>query len=168
MVTKKALWVLFGILVISVWVLGYVTHAGAETMNFKFLSLVTRNEVLPVGDTEGHNVGINVREGGVIFDSGELAWMRAINSFDGVKGIITFDQYYTVIFQDGSKITARTKGSGTPTTSKWTGEIINGTGRFQGIKGTASAEIKFRPREKDELGGKAFGEGTLNYALPAK
>jgi hypothetical protein len=31
MATKKSVWVLFGILVISVWVLGSVTQAGAET-----------------------------------------------------------------------------------------------------------------------------------------
>ena len=112
MATKKSMWVLFGILVISAWVLGSAIQAGAETMNFKFFSHVTRREVFPVGDTEGHNVGIKVREGAVIFASGELAWMKAINSFDFVKRASTFDQYYTVTFQDGSKITCHNKGTG--------------------------------------------------------
>jgi hypothetical protein len=99
--------------------------------------------------------------------------MKAINSFEGVKGVTAFDQYYTVTFQDGSKITARTKGTqqaapaGAAPSSKWAGEIINGTGRFQGIKGTAAAEIKFLP-PKDELGLTAFGEATFNYTLPSK
>jgi hypothetical protein len=171
MATKKSMWVLFGVLVISAWLLGSVTQAVAETLNFKFFSHVTRNEVFPVGDTEGHYVGLNVREGAVIFASGELAWMKAINSIDGVKGAgSTFDQYYTVTFQDGSKITCHTKGSSVGTSGKWAGEIINGTGRFQGIKGTAAAAgIKFLPPEKDELlGGKALGEGTFNYTLPSK
>ena len=167
MATKKSMWVLFGILVISAWVLGSTIQAGAETMNFKFFSRIIRNEVFPVGDTEGHNVSINVREGVVIFASGELAWMKAINSVDGVKGVNTYDQYYTVTFQDGSTFIAHTKGKGTPTSSKWAGEIINGTGRFQGIKGTAAAEIKFLP-PKDEFGLKALGEGTFNYTLPSK
>jgi hypothetical protein len=172
MTTKKLIWVFFGIGVISVWILGSAIQAGAETMNFKFFNHVTRNEVFPVGDTEGHNVSIIVREGAVIFVSGELAWMKATNSQDMVKGAITFDQYYTVTFQDGSKITCHNKGTGEATAAgaraKWAGEIINGTGRFQGIKGTAAAEIKFFPREKDELGGKALGEVTFNYTLPSK
>ncbi len=167
MATKRSMWVLFGIIVISPWFLGSVIQAGAETMNFKFFSHVTRNEAFPVGDIEGHNVSINVREGAVIFASGELAWMKAINSQDAVKGATTFDQYYTVTFQDGSKITAHTKGKGAAGKAKWEGEIINGTGRFQGIKGTAAAEIKFVP-PKDELGLKALGEATFNYTVPSK
>jgi hypothetical protein len=167
MAIKKSVWVLFGILVISAWIVGSAIQAGTETLNFKFFSRITRNEVFPVGDTEGHNVSINVREGAVIFASGELAWMRAINSLDGVKGVSTYDQYYTVTFQDDSTFIAHTKGKGTPTSSKWEGEIINGTGRFQGIKGTAAAEIKFVP-PKDEFGLKALGEGTFNYTLPPK
>jgi hypothetical protein len=172
MATKKSMWVLLSVLIVAAWILGSAIQAGAETMNFKFFSHVTRTEVLPVGDTEGHNVGIEVREGAVIFASGELAWMKAINSFDFVKRAGTFDQYYTVTFQDGSKITCHNKGTaeptpaGAPPSSKWAGEIINGMGRFQGIKGTAAAAIKFLPREKDELGGKALGEATFNYTLP--
>ena len=177
MATKKAIWILCGILVISAWVLGSVIQAGAESLNFKFFSHVTRSEVFPVGDIEGHNVSIQVREGAVIFASGELAWMKAINSQDMVRGAGgTFDQYYTVTFQDGSTITSHNKGTatGTPSTanatSKWAGEIIKGTGRFQGINGTVAAGIKFLPPEKDEVGrgGKALGEATFDYTLPSK
>ncbi len=175
MATKKSMWVLFaGILLTSAWVLGSAIQAGAETLNFKFFSHVTRNEVFPVGDIEGHTVGINVREGAVIFASGELAWMKAINSQDVVKGATTTDQYYTVTFQDGSTITAHTRiksevtSPGKGGAGKAGGEIVNGTGRFKGIKGTYAAEIKFIPREKDELGPKALGDATFNYTLPSK
>jgi hypothetical protein len=170
------MWVLFGILVISAWVFCSAILARAETLNFKFFSHVTHWEVFPVGDIEGHNVSINVREGTVIFASGELAWMKAINYMDVVKGANTFDQYYTVTFQDGSRITCHNKGrsevtpAGASTTGKWAGEIINGTGRFQGIKGTAAARIKFLPLEKGEKGntGKALAEGIFDYTLPSK
>ena len=101
-----------GILAVGVWLLGFAISVDAETMNFKFFSHTTRNELFPVGDVEGHNVAVNVREGAVIFASGELAWMKAINSFDGVKGVNTFDQYYTVTFQDGSAFTAHTQRQG--------------------------------------------------------
>ncbi len=172
MAIRKSVWVLMGILVTSFWILGVAIQAGAETMHFKFFNHVTRDEVFPVGDTEGHNVSIIVREGAVIFANGELAWMKAVNSQDMVKGAATFDQYYTVTFQDGSKIICHNKGTGEATPAgwgaKWAGEIINGTGRFLGIKGTAAGEVKFFPREKDESGGKALGQATLNYTMPSK
>jgi hypothetical protein len=167
MATRNLMTVLFGMLAVSAWALCSVPRADAATLNFKFFTHVTQTEAHPVGDVEGHNVVLNVREGAAIFTSGELAWVRAINSVDGVKGTTTFDQYFIISFQDGSTLTARTKGSGTPTSSKWAGDIINGTGRFQGIKGTAAAEIKFVP-PKDERGLKALGEGIFNYTLPSK
>ena len=86
MATKKSMMVLFGILVISAWVLGSAIQVVAETLNFKFFSHVTRSEVFPVEDVEGHTFGIQVREGAVILASGELAWMRAVNSQDCGQG----------------------------------------------------------------------------------
>ena len=170
MATKKLMCVLFGVLVILAWLLGSVMQAGAETLNFKFFSRVTRNEVFPIGDIEGHGVGTQVREGAMIFASGELGWMKAINSFDNTQVAGAFDQYFIVTFQDGSTITCHNKGTstgGSSPTAKWAGEIIQGTGRFQGIKGTATAEIKFIP-PKDEFGLKGLGEGTFDYTLPSK
>jgi hypothetical protein len=35
MATKKSMWVLFGILIISGWIFGAAIQAGAETMNYK-------------------------------------------------------------------------------------------------------------------------------------
>ncbi len=176
MAKRKSVWVLLGILVISAWILGSAIQAGAETLNFKFFSHAERLEAFPVGDIEGHTVAIEIREGVVIFASGELAWMRAINSLDRAQGVNTFDQYYTITFLDGSKIFCHNKGRSERTAAsgagKWAGEIINGTGRFQGIKGTASAQIKFLPPDKDEAargwGGKALAEGTFDYTLPTK
>ncbi len=175
MATKKSIGVFFGISVISAWMLGSTIQAGAETLNFKFINHATRYEVFPAGDNEGHNVVISVREGAVIFASGELAWMKSINYVDAVKaGPYTFDQYYTVAFQDGSRITCHNKGTaeaalGVSTTEKSSGEIINGTGRFLGIKGTAAAtNIKFLPLEKGDLARKAVGEMTFDYSLPTR
>ena len=48
------------------------------------------------------------------------------------------------------------------------GEIIKGTGRFEGIKGTQSAKAKALPADKGEAGSKLYGEGTLAYTLPPK
>jgi len=49
-----------------------------------------------------------------------------------------------------------------------TGEIIKGKGRFEGAKGTRTVKAKYLPAEKDELGPKGLGEGTITYTLPQK
>jgi len=172
MATKKSVWVLFGILVISAWVLGSAIQVGAETMNGKVFNHVTRREAIPVGDVEGHSFVITVREGIMNFDNGEMAWIKAVIYSDTVKGLGPFDQYVTLTFEDGSTITHHTKGTVEVTSAggsaKWTGEMIKGTGRFQGIKGTVTAWGKLLPPEKDELGGKTRGEAIFNYTLPSK
>ncbi len=49
-----------------------------------------------------------------------------------------------------------------------TSEIIKGTGRFEGIRGSVSAKTKNLPAEKGEAGPKQYGEGTITYTLPTK
>jgi hypothetical protein len=84
------------------------------------------------------------------------------------------DKYTIITFGDGSRITTRLRGttgvvSGqTASSAALTGEIIKGTGRFDGIKGTATSSLKILPPEKGELGGKRIGEGTITYTLPFK
>jgi hypothetical protein len=56
---------------------------------------------------------------------------------------------------------------GSPT-AKWTSEIIHGTGRFQGIKGTVTITGKFFPPDKGGIGWKTVGEYTSNFTLPPK
>jgi len=89
-----------------------------------------------------------------------------------VKGSGTFMQYVTLKFEDGSTITIKSQGTvGGYTgagTGGWASEIIKGTGRFEGIKGTQSAKAKYLPGEKGEAGPKGYGEGTITYTLPPK
>jgi hypothetical protein len=54
--------------------------------------------------------------------------------------------------------TQYTPGGTAPRTS----EIIKGTGRFEGIKGTEAIKaIKWLPVEQGEAGTKRYGEGTI-------
>jgi hypothetical protein len=50
----------------------------------------------------------------------------------------------------------------------WTSEIIEGTGRFEGIKETHAGKAKYLPVEKGKAGPKGIGEGTITYTLPPK
>ena len=171
---KKSSWVLVGLFVILVGLLCSVPPAMSETLSYKFFMPVTQREMIPIGDVEGHGVGLLVRQGAVFLENGEMGWGKAVVIFDMIKGAGPFDQYSTLTFQDGSTIITRTKGTaeatptGVSTAAQWTGEIIKGTGRFEGIKGTGTSTAKMLPPEKGELGGKSLGEGTLNYTLPKK
>jgi hypothetical protein len=165
---------LISFFVIGIWSIGATPQVVAETLSYKFLFPVTQREMIPIGDVEYHGVGLLVRQGAVFLENGEMAWGKSVVLFDMIKGAGPFDQYSTLTFQDGSTIITRTKGTseatstGVSTAAKWTGEIIKGTGRFEGIKGTGTSTARLLPPEKGELAGKSLGEGTLNYTVPKK
>jgi hypothetical protein len=174
MAKRKSIWVLFGILVITAWVLGSAIQAGAETWNFKFYTWVIRGETVPVGDVEGHSVWFLQRGAFRVFENGEVATATAVVTGDFIKGAGPLTQYATLTFGDGSTIIIKSQGTagapaaGAPTAGGWKSEIIKGTGRFEGIKGTDSAKAKYLPVEKGEAGPKGYGEGSLTFTLPSK
>jgi hypothetical protein len=175
MAAKKSLWVLFGILVILAWVLGSAIQAGAETMNFKTYNWVIKRETVPVADVEGHALGLTVRNAYFIFENKEVATSISVGTHDYIKGKGPFMQYVTLTFQDGSTIIIKSQGTvgapvaGTPTVGGYEGsEIIKGTGRYEGVKGSLTLKLKYLPVEKWEAGPKGYGEGILTYTLPSK
>ena len=108
MVAKKSMWVLLGILVISVWVLGSAIQAGAETMKCRIASTATKDERISVGDEEGHVLGLQITEGLVFFANGEIAKIRSHNLLDGIPAKGGQAIGYTIYtFEDGSTIAQR-------------------------------------------------------------
>jgi hypothetical protein len=174
MATKKLICVLFGILVISAWVLGSAIQATAETLNYKSYTYATKGEIVPIGDVEGHILIFDLRRGFYVFENGEVATSNIVAQVDQVKGVGSVMMYTTITFADGSTIIIKSQGTVGGEVQRVSGsgefrsEIIKGTGRFEGIKGTASSKNKFIPPEKGEPGPKSFGEGTMNYTLPSK
>jgi hypothetical protein len=159
--------------VIGIWLLGAVPQAMAETMNIKYFSHVMKREGVPIPDAEGHAVAFGMSEGATVLETGEMAWHKSVVLSDMTKGSGSIELYSTHTFPDGSTFTTHTKGtveatSAGVTARKWAGDIIHGTGRFQGIKGTITTSSKMLPPEKGEIAGKNIGEGTLNYTLPSK
>ncbi len=149
-------------------------QATAETLTSKIFTHITKMETVPIGDVEGHVIILNVREGVGVFSNGDWAWFKSAQVHDFIKMAGPFDQYATYTFLDGSTITTHTKGTVKPTQQglssvvKFTGDIVTGTGRFQGIKGTMTTSTTLVPAEKGELGPKGVGESTLDYALADK
>ena len=162
------------IFVTGIWLLGSVPQATADTLTFKIFSHVTKAEMVPIADVEGHVISLTVREGAAVFENGEWAWIKATQTRDLIKGAGTSDVYETITFLDGSTLTFRMKGTleatpqGATSAAKWSGETTHGTGRFQGIKGTVMTSSKVLPPEKGEPAGKSLVEGTLVYTLPGK
>jgi hypothetical protein len=171
---KKSRWVFIALFGISVGLLYSVPQAMAETLSYKFLLPVTQRQAVQIGDVTNHWVGLVVREGSVAFGTGEMAWVKSVNTWDVIKGGGPFIAYSTLTFQDGSTIITHNKGiskehsAGGPPEINITVEIIKGTGRFEGIKGTVSTWNKSMPLEKGELGEKVLGEATMTYTLPQK
>jgi len=176
MATKKFIRALFGIFVISTWVLGSTIEARAETMNYRYYTWVIKSESVPINDVEGHVVGFIMRGGYFVFENGEVATANQVATIDNIKGAGPFVAYVTINFADGSTIIIKNQGkmaavfTASPSLVAWTSEIIKGTGRFAGIKGTQTQgdKPKVFPLEKGEVFPKAYHEGTITYTLPPK
>ena len=108
MATKKSVWVLFGILLISAWVLGSAIQAGAETMKCKSIQTTTKVERMEVGDEKGHLLSLQRMEGLAYCENGEIAKMRSdnVNDFMPGKGVEALG-YTFFTFEDGATIIVR-------------------------------------------------------------
>jgi hypothetical protein len=168
MATRQTLRVLFGMVAISAWMLGVALPGAAETLNYKFYTWVSKAERVPIGDVEGHAVGLVVRDSFNVLDTGEVATTRSVITNDFLKGTGPFIQYSTITFADGSTIMWRSQGTIGGGAGAYTSEILKGTGRFAGIKGTQSGTAKYLPVEPGGAGAKGYGEGTITYTLPPK
>jgi hypothetical protein len=172
MAKTKSVWVLFGILMISAWLLGSAIQVGAETMKCRTAGVITKYESMPVGD-EGDLLGMGIREGLAFFENGEIATFKAQNIFDSTIGKgFKANGYMFFKFEDGSTIVTTFDQRAIPEpggkfSSKMTGEVIKGTGRFEAIKGTTSMIGKRFPDVKGEAN-KSSTDITFTYTLPSK
>ena len=115
MATKKSMMVLFGVLVISSFVLASVIQAGAETLKFKAYTYVTKAERASVGDVDGHTVAFSIRRAFIVFENGEVATQISVTTSDAIKGSGDSLQYQTITFSDGSTIILKTQSTFTRT-----------------------------------------------------
>jgi hypothetical protein len=149
------IWGFIGISVITAWLLGFVIEAQAETMKCRTAGVITKQEAVPVGD-EGHLLGLTIREGLAFFENGEIATYTAKSIWDATMGkVFKSNGYIFYKFEDGSTIvtTSDQRSIADPSgnfSSRITGEILEGTGRFEGIKGGISTIGKQFPDVKGE------------------
>ena len=151
-----------------------VTQAGAETMNFKIVSMIEKREMVKVTQTEGVFIGVLDRKGLSIFENGEIATTSCRGTFDTKKG---FQGYTSMIFEDGSTLVLSWKGPTSrsrPAGGKFREytiavEYAEGTGRFKGVKGNGTYTAK-EPQWDDDYKAKGFAyyEFAGTYTLPSK
>jgi hypothetical protein len=176
MVMKKSItiWGFVVLIVIWAWLVGFPTPVDAETLKFKGYTFVDKSERVLIGDVQGHSLSLTVRRSILVFENGDTATVIGVSTSDTTKGSGPFLMYNTFTFADGSTIITKTQGTiggtavGVYQSGGMTGEIIKGTGRFEGIKGTSTSAYKFFPLEKGEIGPKGIGEGALTFTLPSK
>ena len=149
-----------------------VTQAGAETMNFKLVSMVEKMERVKVTHIDGVVIGVMDRKGLSIFKNGDIATTSCRGTFDTKKG---FQGYSSIAFDDGSTLVLSWKG---PTRmvpgDKFreylaTFEYAKGTGRFKGIKGSGTFTAKAPQWNKDyKAMGFTYYEWSGTYTLPSQ
>jgi hypothetical protein len=170
MVTKKSLLFAVGLLVITVLIWGSATLALSETVNCK-----GEGKSVPlkmINDSLGYFIGVNESETSYTCDNGETSTENAYILWDllmGKERQILGQGHAIVTFKDNSKIVSKSKFIEIPDPKderQWifdgTFEIIRGTMRYNGIKGSGSF------KGKQDASGKTVIEITETYTLPTK
>lgn len=150
----------------------------AETMKCRTAGWVKTGESAPVGDVEGHVIAVTVRVGMAFFDTGDVVNFSALSSSHIIPGKGSEAKGYALwTFLDGSTILTSFQQAYAPSadpnydrdTTRGTGEILSGTGRFAGITGSVSfTSGKNLKPIKGEPGGRSTVEQTFTYTLPPK
>jgi hypothetical protein len=138
---KKGIMILVLTLLLVVGLGIFATQTKAKELKWKVISYITKVQLIPVGDKEGHAVGIYERRGVMIYENGEVAAYLGKGTVDWTKGNGSGVVYSQGTFKDGSttwskcQFTSRIpKGKKLPY-YEGKGEFTKGTGRFKGIKG---------------------------------
>ena len=162
--TKKSLCFSLCLFVSIVWIWGFTTPALSETLKCKSeWKTVTREDDSLYGI---HFYGVTASEGMATCENGDTATVKSFSLWyaDATKEGVN-QSFTTFTFKDSSKIIMKTsstqikdlKGEG-----NWiwegTGEIVNASSRFIGIKGKTSFKGKQLPPDK-----RSVTEWTINY-----
>jgi hypothetical protein len=175
MATKKSIWILIGMVVITAWLLGSVTQAGAQTYTMKCRNTghFPKLHMIEVGDVPGHIVLVGETAGVMSCDDGSVPTYSGKFMGDLTKGSGKSQGYGVVTFEDGSTQWFNFQQTITPDpdgkTASWegTGEYLNGTGRFEGIQGSVTFTGK-RLALFPGVGAQFYTDNTNNYTLPSK
>jgi len=173
---KKIIFAVISIFLISIWL--FPSQAGAETRKYKIVMYFTKVEMAPIPAIEGQGYFLMEFRGLTFWEDGEISTYSGAAIGESYKGKGPVQNCVTHTFADGSTIVSKNKfisisapDGKTGLYEDITGEIVKGTGRFEGIKGTITAKGKrvapVSPGLK-EMRGDAVVEGLMTFTLPSK
>ncbi|MEW6530126.1 MAG: hypothetical protein AB1473_04765 [Thermodesulfobacteriota bacterium] len=166
---------LFGLMAIIVitMAIGYpAAPAEAETLKAKVTNYSVKLEYVPAGDVQGHVIGLDVREGNAVFDDGQTAKYAMVSTFDFMAGKGgTTNGYTKMTFKDDTFITFKWAANAgidpdKLSTSKGTGTILGGGGRYKGIKGSVSFAGKGTKPASEDPKREMVIDAVIDYTLP--
>jgi hypothetical protein len=174
MATRRSIWILIGMIVITAWLLGSVTQVGAESFTVKARQIqhTTKAHIIEVGDVPGHILAAYEAAGLVFSEDGEVATLSGRGMIDYTHGSGTAQGYNLHTYEDGSTTWAKWRGTATAapdgkTSLEGTWEYIKGTGRFEGIRGGETFTGKrFAP--VPGMATQHYSDITGTYTLPSK
>lgn len=143
----------------------------AEEYKARVINSRTKLEMEKIPDQEGHIVGIYQRTGLMFHENGEVANEVSRGTFEMVKGVVSYKGYCLQTFKDGSTQWIKYEGSTRPDpdgksrTSEAEWELTQGTGRFEGIKGSGTYTGTY-PKYVEDTGGFAYFDFTGTYTVP--
>lgn len=144
-----------------------------STVRIKVVMWGPRPQVLPVvDDPKNHFMGVGRRTGEAVFSDGGKATYSNVYTFDMRRNKSLLSQGYTKMeFKDGSWICFQWKSAvvgrdQNGPVSKGEGTIIQGTGPYQGIKGTARFSGRQLPAGGKYPKGASEATAELTYTLP--
>jgi len=129
--------------------------------------------MLPAGDNQAHTVGMGQRRGKAVFSDGRKADYSNVFFMDLYRGRgVTAWGYTKMLFKDGSWMFLKwdSEYAGRDEAGKpmmeGTGTILEGTGPYKGIKGTATFKNTQLPPSKEYPKGARQAKAVFTYTLP--
>lgn len=170
------IWVMFIFFMIGVWVAPSGTQAGDVKTTIVEVTATFSGPaptVLPAGDNKAHTVGLGQRAGKAVFSDGRKAKYSNVFFMDLYRGkSVSLWGYTKMLFKDGAwlffKWNSQFAGRdevGKPM-FKGTGTILEGTGPYQGIKGTVKFRNRKVPPSKEFPKGATEAKAVFTYTLP--
>ena len=164
-------WSMFFTAVLVLFGIGCVS---AEELKVRIASYITNHEIKPVGNAEGHIAGPYLRRGLVFLESGEVGLFRSTGKIEMRKGDGSVSSESTYSFEDGSTISVSVDGDieARPGAGliyhRLSGKSVSGTGRYQGIKGSATATGKGLTPFGEETRSDAYFDVAVTYTRTSK
>ena len=146
--------------------------ASAAEARWRVVGYYTSIDQKPAGDVEGH-VTATFKRHGLCFLPKEVGVYESSGDFEATKGKGSGTQTFTCTFDDGSSFTVKGKYNLEPLPNNLIrltgghGEFVAGTGRFEGVKGTASFTGRTYAPVDDVTKGDLLLNGVSQYTVSA-